>query len=77
MGFLNLPAGAQIMAIDDEPVGSIAEAVGKMAARINAKADQGSVFQFVVSIAAKSGNKRVYVFSDESGAITQQTIPQN
>ncbi len=73
--YLGLPAEARIMAVNDQKVESSAEAVQQMAANIDAKGASG--FQFVVSIADVSGNKRVYIMADDAGQVTDQTIPAN
>ncbi len=74
LSYLNLPAEAHIMAVDDQHVASPAEALQKMAASIDAKTDQSAGFLFRVSIAATGGNKRVYIMADDSGQIDDQTI---
>ena len=65
------------MAVDDQPVESTADAVRRMAAKIDAKSEGGSPFHFVVSVAEVKGNKRVYVFADGEGQVSKRTIPSN
>ena len=77
LSYLDLPAEAHIMAVNDQPVASPAEALQEMAASIDAKTDQGAGFLFRVSIAATGGNKRVYIMSDSPGQIDDQTIGAN
>ena len=69
---LNLPVDARITAVADQPVSSIDEALEAMAGEIKENADKASPYQFVLSISDASGNKRMYVFNDESenGAAT-------
>lgn len=72
--YLDLPSEARIMAINDQPVASAADAVRQMADSIDEKSAKGSAFKFVVSIAAAEGNQRVYVFANNGGQVTGQTI---
>ena len=77
LSYLNLPAEALIMAVDDQQVASSAKALQEMAAIIDAKTDQEAGFLFRVSITGTGGNKRVYIMSDDSGQIGDQTITSN
>ena len=77
LSHLDLPADALITAVNDQPVESPDEALQKIAANIDANPDQVAGFLFRISIVASGGNKRVYVFADESGQIGDQTIGAN
>jgi len=86
-GYLGLPAGSRIMAIDDQTVESPAEAVQKIAADIDSKTgDNGGSnvegsqpvgFQFVISVAGPEGKQRIYVFANEDGNVTFQRVVEN
>jgi hypothetical protein len=75
--YLDLPAEARIVAVNNKGTSSLPAALREIASSIEKNKAVESGLQFVVSVAADGTNKRIYVFSDQAGQITDQTIKVN